>query len=140
MASDDLPMTSSSAASPFLFEFVSLSILDPFSMPTLTVSSVRHLQAGWSKLLTSYLVTFSGARLNMFANNISFPLKYSTTMLKTCNRKTMRCKLFGALYKGYFTLYLIRILSAIYSHSTDYSSYFAIFYRLLVNNLLLNSE
>ena len=37
-------------------------------------------------------------------------------------------------------LYLIRILSAIYSHSTDYSSYFAIFYRLLVNNLLLNSE
>ena len=40
----------------------------------------------------------------------------------------------------YFSLYLIRILSAIYSHSTDYSSYFAIFYRLLVNNLLLNSE
>ena len=38
------------------------------------------------------------------------------------------------------SLYLIRILSAIYSHSTDYSSYFAIFYRLLVNNLLLNSE
>ena len=37
-------------------------------------------------------------------------------------------------------LYLIRILSAIYSHSSDYSSYFAIFYRLLVNNLLLNSE
>ena len=35
-------------------------------------------------------------------------------------------------------LYLIRILSAIYSHSTDYSSYFAIFYRLLVNNLPLN--
>ena len=32
------------------------------------------------------------------------------------------------------------MLSAIYSHSTDYSSYFAIFYRLLVNNLLLNSE
>ena len=34
-------------------------------------------------------------------------------------------------------LYLIRILSAIYSHSTDYSSYFAIFYRQLVKNLLL---
>ena len=31
-------------------------------------------------------------------------------------------------------------MSAIYSHSTDHSSYFAIFYRLLVNNLLLNSE
>ena len=37
-------------------------------------------------------------------------------------------------------LYLIRILSAIYSHSSDYSSYFAIIYRLLVNNLLPNSE
>ena len=46
MASDDLPMTSCSAASPFLFEFGSLSILDHFSMPTLTLPSVRHLQAG----------------------------------------------------------------------------------------------
>ena len=44
------------------------------------------------------------------------------------------------LFILYFYLYLIRILSAIYSHSTDYSSYFAIFYRLMVNNLLLNSE
>ena len=38
-----------------------------------------------------------------------------------------------------YTSYLIGMLSAIYSHSTDYWSYFAIFYRLLVNNLLLNS-
>ena len=49
-------------------------------------------------------------------------------------------KCYYSYYSCKVLLYLIRILSAIYSHSSDYSSYFAIFYRLLVNNLLLNSE
>ena len=58
----------------------------------------------------------------------------------TCQCRHMLHKTILRPRLEYASLYLIRILSAIYSHSTDYSSYFAIFYRLLVNNLLLNSE